>query len=108
MADERTSPSIPVSTNDRLLNLAEAATRLRMGQSTLRAKLSKGLGPVAIKLPGSDHWRFRPQDLEDYVKAGELSPEKMSSAPPGGTEVTSVNDSPHALRLTTAREIEPV
>ena len=57
-----------------LLNLAEAARRLGMGQSTLRQKLYEGIGPVAIKLPGSDRWRFRPSDLEAYVKAGELSP----------------------------------
>jgi hypothetical protein len=57
-----------------LLNLAEAATQLHMGQSTLRQKLYAGLGPVAIKLPGSDRWRFRPSDLDDYVHAGEISP----------------------------------
>jgi hypothetical protein len=76
MAGERTSASIPVSTNDRLLNLAEAAARLRMGQSTLRQALYERRGPVAIKLPGSDRWRFRPGDLEAYVKAGEVSPKR--------------------------------
>jgi hypothetical protein len=76
MAHERTSPSNPVSPNDRLLNLAEAATRLRMGQSTLRQALYDDRGPVAIKLPGSDRWRFRPSDLEAYVKAGEVSPKR--------------------------------
>jgi predicted DNA-binding transcriptional regulator AlpA len=76
MAGERTSASIPVSTNDRLLNLAEAAARLRMGQSTLRQALYERRGPVAIKLPGSDRWRFRPSDLDDYVHAGEISPKR--------------------------------
>jgi hypothetical protein len=76
MAGRRTSPSLPVSTNDRLLNLAEAATRLRMGQSTLRQALYDDRGPTAIKLPGSDRWRFRPGDLDAYVRAGEISPKR--------------------------------
>ena len=81
MAGERTSPSIPVSTNDRLLNLAEAATWLRMGQSTLRQALYEGRGPRAVKLPGSGlRWRFRPSDLEAYVKAGEISPKQGVAA----------------------------
>ena len=74
MADERISPSIPISTNDRLRNLAEAATWLGMGRSTLRQALYEGRGPRAVKLPGSDRWRFRPSDLEDYVHAGEIYP----------------------------------
>jgi predicted DNA-binding transcriptional regulator AlpA len=74
MAGGRTSPSVPSLTDDRLLNLREAATRLRMGQSTLRKALYEDRGPVAIKLPGSDRWRFRPSDLEAYLKAGEISP----------------------------------
>ena len=37
-------------------------------------ELYEGSRPGAIKLPGSDRWRFRPSDLEAYVKAGELSP----------------------------------
>jgi hypothetical protein len=73
MADERASHPIPVSTNRPLLNLAEAAAWLRVGRSTLRQKLYAGLGPAAVKLPGSDRWRFRPRDLEDYVKRGEVS-----------------------------------
>jgi hypothetical protein len=80
MAGERASPPIPVSTNERLLNLAEAATWLRMGQSTLRQALYEDRGPVAIKLPGSDRWRFRPSDLEAYVKAGEISPRQGVAA----------------------------
>jgi hypothetical protein len=80
MAHERASPSIPPSTSDRLLNLAEAATRLRMGQSTLRQALYDDRGPIAIKLPGSDRWRFRPADLEAYVRAGEISPKRRSLA----------------------------
>ena len=76
MAGERTSPAILVSPNDRLRNLAEAAAWLRMGQSTLRQALYEGRGPRAVKLPGSDRWRFRPSDLEAYVKAGEVSPKR--------------------------------
>ena len=76
MAGERASPPIPVSTNERLLNLAEAATWLRMAQSTLRQALYDDRGPIAIKLPGSDRWRFRPADLEAYVRAGEISPKR--------------------------------
>jgi predicted DNA-binding transcriptional regulator AlpA len=79
MADRRASPAL-LSTNERLLNLAEAATRLRMGQSTLRQALYEDRGPVAIKLPGSDRWRFRPSDLEAYVKAGEISPKQGLAA----------------------------
>ena len=80
MAGERASPPIPVSTNGPLLNLAEAATWLHMGQSTLRQALYENRGPVAIKLPGSDRWRFRPNDLEAYVKAGEISPKQGLAA----------------------------
>jgi hypothetical protein len=75
MAKKRAPNAIPVSTtNDRLLNLAEAALRLRIGESTLRWKLYKGLGPRAFKLPGSDQWRFRPSDLDAYVGAAEVLP----------------------------------
>lgn len=49
---------------DPLVNLAQAAKWLSLGQSTLRQKLYEGEGPTAIKLPGSDRWRFRPSDLE--------------------------------------------
>jgi excisionase family DNA binding protein len=80
MAGERTSPAIPVSPNDRLRNLAEAAEWLRIGQSTLRQALYEGRGPRAVKLPGSDRWRFRPSDLEAYVKAGEISPKQGKAA----------------------------
>ena len=83
MASERTCPAIPVSTNDRLCNLAEAAAWLRMGQSTLRQALYEGRGPRAVKLPGSDRWRFRPSDLEAYVKAGEISPSQGVAAEAG-------------------------
>ena len=80
MAGRHTSPSLPVLKNERLLNLAEAATRLRMGQSTLRQALYEGRGPRAVKFPGSDRWRFRPSDLEAYVKAGEISPKQGMAA----------------------------
>ena len=83
MAGGSAFPPIPVSTNERLLNLAEAAEWLRMGQSTLRQALYEGRGPRAIKLPGSDRWRFRPSDLEAYVKAGEISPSQGVAAEAG-------------------------
>ena len=70
MANRRLFPTVHVS-GDQLLNLAQAAARLNLGESTLRQKLYAGRGPVAIKLPGSTHWRFRPSDLEAYVKTGE-------------------------------------
>jgi hypothetical protein len=74
------SPSIPVSTDNRLRNLREAAMFLHTGESTLRQKLYEGRGPVAIKLPGSNRWRFRPSDLEAYVKGGEISPAAEAEA----------------------------
>ena len=74
MAGKRAFSSLPVSTDDRLLNLAEAATRLRMGRSTLLQKLAAGCGPIAIRLPGSTHWRFRPRDLDAYVDAATILP----------------------------------
>ena len=96
------------NTSEPLFNLAEAATRLHMGQSTLRAKLYDGLGPVAIKLPGSNRWRFRPRDLDEYERNAEISPENRASAPPVAAQAISVNDSSRALKLKTSREIEPV
>jgi Helix-turn-helix domain len=67
-----------------LLDLREAAKRLRMGESTLRQKLYAGQGPVAIKLPHSDRWRFRPADLDAYERAGELTPEALISSSNAG------------------------
>ena len=78
MANRRTSPSIPVSA-DRLLSLSEAARKLNVGKSTLRQKLYSGCGPVAIKLPGSNRWRFRPRDLDAYERNGEIPPEKLTA-----------------------------
>ena len=73
-----------------LLDLREAAKRLRMGESTLRQKLYAGLGPTGIKLPGSDRWKFRPADLDAYERRGELTPETLTSA--------SKADQPDALK----------
>ena len=64
------------------LNLAEAATYLGMGQSTLRGKLSEGKGPTAIKLPGSSRWRFRPRDLDAYINGGEIPAGTVVRRPP--------------------------
>jgi hypothetical protein len=75
MAKKRAPNAIPISTTtDRLLNLAEAALRLRMGQSTLRGKVVKGVGPRGYKMPHSNQWKFRPRDLDAYVDAAEVSP----------------------------------
>ena len=64
-------------TPERTLTLAEAATYLGRGQSTLRGKLSDGKGPKAIKLPGSSRWRFRPDDLEAYIERARSPPEPL-------------------------------
>jgi excisionase family DNA binding protein len=71
-------PSIPVP-GDRLLNLAEAAARLHVGQSTLRQMLYGGGGPIAVKLPGSNRWRFRASDVDKFVH--EISARALASAP---------------------------
>ena len=64
-----------MSTNpEPLLNLAEAAAWLGIGQSTLRLKLYEGKGPVSIRLPGSDRWRFRVSDLIAYVDGSVVTP----------------------------------
>jgi hypothetical protein len=57
-----------------LLNLAEAAAWLGIGQSTLRLKLYEGKGPISIRLPGSDRWRFRVSDLTAYVDGSVVTP----------------------------------
>ena len=90
MAGKRASPTLPVSTTERLLSFAEAAARLNLGVSTLRQKLHAGCGPVAIRLPGPGptHWRFRPRDLDAYVRAAEVTPEKMASAASAAEELT--------------------
>jgi excisionase family DNA binding protein len=91
MAGKRASPTLPVSTTERLLSFAEAANRLNLGVSTLRQKLHAGCGPVAIRLPGPGptHWRFRPGDLDAYVRAAEVSPEKMAAAASAAEELTN-------------------
>jgi predicted DNA-binding transcriptional regulator AlpA len=65
---------------DPLVNLAQAAKWLSLGQSTLRQKLYEGEGPTAIKLPGSDRWRFRPSDLAAYVEKSKVVPVAKSAA----------------------------
>ena len=54
----------------------------RYGPIHAAAALYEGRGPRAVKLAGSDRWRFRPSDLEAYVKAGEVSAKRrlMSEA----------------------------
>ena len=69
-----------MAANSDLLDLREAAKRLRMGKSTLRQKMYAGLGPVGIKLPGSDRWKFRRADIDAYERAGELTPEILTSS----------------------------
>jgi excisionase family DNA binding protein len=57
---------------DRLFSLAEAANFARVGQSTLRQAIYKGVGPRAYKLPGCARWRFRRSDIEKWINAGEV------------------------------------
>jgi excisionase family DNA binding protein len=91
MAGKCASPTLPVSTTERLLSFAEAAARLNLGVSTLRQKIHAGCGPVAIRLPGPGptHWRFRPRDLDDYVRAAEVRPEKLASTTSAAEELTN-------------------
>jgi len=58
-------------TDDYLFNLRKAAARVGLGGSTLRQKLYQGRGPKAIKLPGSNRWRFRKADLDAWIASGE-------------------------------------
>ena len=60
------------SVGDRLLNLAEAARLARIGESTLRQAIYKGLGPRAYKLSGCARWRFRRSDIQEWINAGEI------------------------------------
>ena len=63
------NPNIAVE-GDRLLDLKEAAHRTRFAVSTLRAILYRGAGPIGIKPPGSNRWRFRATDVEAWLAAG--------------------------------------
>jgi predicted DNA-binding transcriptional regulator AlpA len=69
---------------DRLLNLEEAARRARIAASTLRQILYRGAGPTAIKLPGSNRWRFRAADIDAWIAAGvvERRPKPLQAGPP--------------------------
>ena len=58
---------------DRLLNLSEAARLARVGESTLRQAIYKGLGPRAYKLSGCARWRFRRSDIEEWINSGEVN-----------------------------------
>jgi excisionase family DNA binding protein len=57
----------------RLLNLAEAASLARVGQSTLRQAIYKGVGPRAYKLRGCARWRFRQSDIEEWINSSEVN-----------------------------------
>jgi len=72
------NPNIPVE--DRLLNLEEAAHRARIAASTLRAILYRGAGPTAIKLPGSNRWRFRERDIDAWFAAGVVNARQATEA----------------------------
>lgn len=84
-----------------LLNLAEAAAWLGVGQSTLRQKLYRGEGPAAIKLPGSDRWRFRPCDLDLYLNANVVPP--VTDPPPLSPSIVARQKEREAAK---AREAE--
>ena len=79
-----------------LLNLAEAAAWLGIGQSTLRLKLYEGKGPISIRLPGSDRWRFRVSDLTAYVEGSVVTP--PAEAPPPYPSVKARRDMVAARR----------
>jgi hypothetical protein len=63
------NPNISVE-GDRLLDLKETAHRARFAVSTLRAILYRGAGPIGLKPPGSNRWRFRATDVEAWLAAG--------------------------------------
>ena len=71
------NPNIPVE-DDRLLNLEEAAHRARIAASTLRQILYRGAGPIAIKLPGSNRWRFRAADIDAWFDAGVVNAKPLT------------------------------
>ena len=103
MVSRRISPAIPVST--RLLNLVEAASWLNIGESTLRVILYQRRGPTAIKLPGSNRWRFRLSDLEAYVKGGVIAP--VTEAGDGARERAAEAGRPNAPLAKSARRSTP-
>ena len=71
------NPNIPVE-GDCLLNLEEAARRAHIAASTLRQMLYRGAGPTAIKLPGSNRWRFRAADIDAWFDAGVVNAERIA------------------------------
>jgi predicted DNA-binding transcriptional regulator AlpA len=73
------NPNIAVE-GDCLLNLEEAARRARVGASTLRQMLYRGAGPTAIKLPGSNRWRFRAADIDAWFDAGVVNAKPLTEA----------------------------
>jgi hypothetical protein len=87
-----------------LLNLAEAAAWLSVGQSTLRQKLYRGEGPAAIKLPGSDRWRFRPCDLDFYLNANVVP--SVIDPPPLSPSIVARQKEREAAKAAKAREAE--
>jgi predicted DNA-binding transcriptional regulator AlpA len=72
------NPNIAVE--DRLLNLEEAARRAHVAASTLRQMLYRGAGPTAIKLPGSNRWRFRAADIDAWFDTGVVKRRTKSAA----------------------------
>ena len=73
------NPNIPVE-GDYLLNLEEAARRAHIAASTLRQILYRGAGPTAIKLPGSNRWRFRAADIDAWFDAGVVNAKQVTEA----------------------------
>jgi excisionase family DNA binding protein len=59
-----------IAAADRLLSVREAASYLNVGMSTLRQSLYAGTGPRSYKLPGSNRWRFRLRDLNEWLESG--------------------------------------
>ena len=49
------------------LTVRKAAQRGAMGESTLRQKLKKGVGPRAYQRPGSNRWLIFPDDFDAWA-----------------------------------------
>lgn len=86
-----------------LLNFAETCKALNCSQSWLRLQLSQGKGPVGIKLAGSTHWQFRPDDIEAFLEAC-VAPQVTEPPPPSPSIVA--RQKRRAAEIAAAEEAE--
>lgn len=56
----------------KLLPLREAAKRGQMAESTLRTLLNAGVGPPALKRPGSNRWLLWSGEFDDWLESGRV------------------------------------